>query len=136
MRFRGVNSYKHNSYTRKLDAVEPLWAKRLEPVLPEKKFVYIMECCGFYKIGVARDVAVRQGNLQAANPFPIRLVASFESSAPLRDEKRLHAELIEYAVGREWFRGSPAFEDALVNAVSLVCSSTILLTTRQEPKCK
>ena len=67
-------------------------------------FIYMVECEGFIKIGVASNVQDRLANMQTGCPFPLVLLTSFVSACPYEDEESIHALLEEYRVRGEWFR--------------------------------
>lgn len=83
------------------------WAeKRKAERKPPMKGVYVFECEGFYKVGIASDVVSRRHTAQTGCPFEIRII-SFDLCADARDrEIRLHHALAAagYHVRGEWFK--------------------------------
>lgn len=65
--------------------------------------LYMVECLGYYKIGIAIDVKERISNMQTGNPFPIRLVKTWPGRADL--EREVHEMLDQYHHRGEWFKG-------------------------------
>lgn len=67
------------------------------------QYLYLLESAGFFKIGVANDVASRIAQLSTGNPNPIKLVMcfSFENAQPV--EKALHQKYGRQRVRGEWF---------------------------------
>ncbi len=49
------------------------------------QYIYLLESSGYYKIGIANDVAARISQLQTGNPNQINLVVcyGFENAAPV-----------------------------------------------------
>jgi len=69
-------------------------------------FVYILECDGFYKIGMSKDVQSRINDMQIGNPHKINLVYKFSFKDPtiaFEIEKMLHKDHKEHNIGGEWF---------------------------------
>ena len=76
--------------------------------LPDGKggrFVYVIRCCNYHKIGVSDDPNKRLKNIQAHNPFEIELVKvyGYRSADAHRIERYLHKQFDEYRVRGEWF---------------------------------
>jgi hypothetical protein len=67
------------------------------------QYVYLLESSGYYKIGVANDVADRISQLQTGNPNMIRLVSyyGFENANPV--EATLHQRFSSTHKRGEWF---------------------------------
>lgn len=55
------------------------------------------------KVGLTSDVEQRLENLQAANPWPLVLIATFTHSAPRMLEGLLHRWLEPARLHHEWF---------------------------------
>jgi hypothetical protein len=70
------------------------------------RYIYILRCHTFYKIGIASDVKQRICQLQIGNPYKIELVECFEIDAQYvaKIEKDLHRVLRNKNVSGEWFR--------------------------------
>ena len=69
-------------------------------------YVYILECEGYHKIGVAADVNRRVNSMESGNPLQINIIfrAGYPSNRISRDiEKSIHKELEEYKHKKEWF---------------------------------
>lgn len=71
--------------------------------------LYIIECQGYFKIGVASDIASRLAQLSTGNPFPltVQCVYKFENADPV--ERALHQRYKDNRVRGEWFELS--YED-------------------------
>lgn len=67
-------------------------------------FIYLVECEGFVKIGVATNVQARVAGMQTGNPFQLRLLTSFQSDIPFEEEEAIHELLSSYHVRGEWFK--------------------------------
>lgn len=66
-------------------------------------YVYLLHCHGFYKIGIANDVAKRLNSIQTSNPFRVDLVASVVVDVPAELERTLHEAYAEKRTRNEWF---------------------------------
>ena len=67
-------------------------------------YVYVMECQGFYKIGVAGSPKKRLTECQTGNPFEIKLLSSFPTDDPYGVERHIHGLLVSLHVRGEWFK--------------------------------
>ena len=85
-----------------------------------KGYIYIFECAGHFKVGLARDVERRRLDLQPGCPFPIRLVAYRSMPAYLCPEAEAlaHHALAQWHVHSEWFLADKAVVRAAVHAAS------------------
>lgn len=76
------------------------------PYRPEKKrFVYVVQCGPYWKIGIANCMAVRLSNFRVHNPYPVKVVFELEVrdiDAPVI-EKRAHELLRRFHHHGEWF---------------------------------
>jgi len=68
-----------------------------------KGYVYVIKCESFFKVGKAENPKRRFMELQLANPFRLRLLASFPTETPEQDEKAIHAALKSHWIRGEWF---------------------------------
>lgn len=85
-----------------------------------RSFVYFFQCEGYTKIGYTRNLKTRRSIAQVDNPFEVRLLASFETRDPKRDEDLLHTLFEKYRLGRgEWFRLPNATVEFLRSCESL-----------------
>lgn len=66
-------------------------------------FVYFIAMGNWIKIGKADDVQKRMANLQSATPVELHLMASIQTTQPLKLEAALHEHLKQYRLGGEWF---------------------------------
>lgn len=69
-----------------------------------KAYIYVIQCQGFVKIGIADNPKKRLSELQVGCPFKLELVRAFASRDPRRDEKSLHHSLGKHHERGEWFR--------------------------------
>ncbi|AJR22503.1 MULTISPECIES: GIY-YIG nuclease family protein [unclassified Sphingobium] len=60
------------------------------------------------KIGVAKDIEKRRGNLQTGNPSAIRLLGWINTEETFELERRLHRHFAATRVRGEWFALEPA----------------------------
>ena len=74
----------------------------------DKVTIYAFACEAFVKVGIARDAAQRLRQVQSANPFPVRLVASrrIRHEVAALAEALAHRELAAHHQHGEWFRCS------------------------------
>lgn len=71
-------------------------------------WVYGFQCQGFIKVGVAQSLGTRRKQLQAGNPFPLKIVLNCRCvDGAYYLERRIHEILAEHAIGREWFAITP-----------------------------
>src|SRR5262252_6718617 len=66
-------------------------------------YLYLIECEGHHKIGIARDVEARRRNLQIGCPFQLTVARSLHVSGARWVERYLHGFLAQYAIQGEWF---------------------------------
>ena len=64
-------------------------------------FVYVMECGGYYKIGLSATPRVRCSSIQVGNPFPVTLIGVAEGSDYV--EAEWHAVFRAKRVRGEWY---------------------------------
>jgi len=71
-----------------------------------RSFLYFIESGEFVKVGLAEDLKKRLFSLQLGNPLELRLVAwrTIPRALSIQTERAVHAELVDFAIGREWFR--------------------------------
>lgn len=68
--------------------------------------VYIMECAGAVKIGIAHHLTQRLADLQTANPFDVTIAHSIQvknKREAIRIERTLHSRFIAFRLKGEWF---------------------------------
>lgn len=94
-----------------------------DPTLRGLRYLYIVECDGRFKIGVAADPAQRLATLQVASPFRLYLRAVFP--CPGREAPRLesgaHQLLRPHRLLGEWFACSFELADDAVRRTFLRC---------------
>lgn len=80
----------------------------------DNRYIYLIECEGKYKIGVAKDIGQRVKTLQAANPSKITAITSYrvETAKALDVEKSVHKILERLNIRGEWF-DLDIFEDVV-----------------------
>ena len=66
--------------------------------------LYLLECKGFYKIGITSNVVKRVETLQMGNPFIIKIIMFRPMIHAKRVEHELHRRYAGYNVSGEWFR--------------------------------
>ena len=69
------------------------------------RFLYIVRCNEFYKIGISDNVKNRMFGMQTDNPYKLELIVSVQGpcDAISRFEKRLHKSLKKWNIQGEWF---------------------------------
>ena len=75
------------------------------------RWVYIIQCGDFIKIGIADNVESRLQLLQCGNPIKLVLLRKFRTWDAPRMERELHDKLGVHRERGEWFR-----LDAVVSA--------------------
>ena len=83
---------------------EQTWNGYLKEPKPKPKGqIYIMECGGYYKIGVSKNVSRRQKQLDN-RPFKVNII--YESDV-IKDyfsiEKKIHTQYEDKRINGEWF---------------------------------
>ena len=66
-------------------------------------YIYAIECEGFVKIGIAKDVHKRLSVAQVSSPFELKLLTKWLTNNAIEDEQALHDRLEQYHVRGEWF---------------------------------
>lgn len=66
--------------------------------------LYLMECEGYVKIGIAFCSRDRRKLLQTGNPFEIRLLQVLPCDDPQAEESKFHHKYAQYRVRGEWFK--------------------------------
>ncbi len=66
--------------------------------------LYLAECRGYYKVGIAKDPDARLKDLQTGNPYPITLIKTWPGRSDL--EKEVHDMLEQFHHRGEWFEGA------------------------------
>jgi hypothetical protein len=67
------------------------------------EYIYLINCNGVYKIGVATDVRSRFASLQTGNPYKLELVDCFQFPNAEFVERVLHQKYDHYRMLGEWF---------------------------------
>lgn len=93
--------------------MEDFKIKQLE-LKKKSKYIYVLECMGFYKIGYAYDVKSRINSMQAGSPFILNHIFSEKVWNPRDAESRLHKILSDYKVRGEWFKLPKELVDSIV----------------------
>ena len=82
---------------------------------PRNRFVYLIGCNDYVKIGVATNVKKRFSSLQTASPTPLKLLKSWECADARTQESRLHQKYDGFRQKGEWFRLSDQALDHLLS---------------------
>jgi hypothetical protein len=68
--------------------------------------VYLLRCSSkkevYYKIGISKNAKERVKAIQAANPFPIKVIATKKGGE--QEERKLHKKYKKYHHKLEWFK--------------------------------
>jgi len=91
--------------------------------------LYIIECQGFYKIGIASDIEARLAQLCTGNPFPlvVKTIYKFENADPV--ERAIHQRYKEQRKRGEWFELS--YDDLkIIHSVCLNLAGVLLNTNK------
>jgi Meiotically Up-regulated Gene 113 (MUG113) protein len=80
-------------------------------------FIYFLRCGGHIKIGVAKNVDARIGQLQMGCPLPLELIAAVPGK-PM-EEKKLHAKFRHLRSTGEWFRAEKPLLDFIAERTAM-----------------
>ncbi len=69
--------------------------------------VYVIECQGYVKIGIADYAGFRLQTLQTGNPFTLTLLAHAQFTDVVATENQLHKLYSQYRHRGEWFKLPP-----------------------------
>lgn len=67
------------------------------------RFVYLIGCREFAKIGIANDLTNRLAMMQTGCPYELKLLKHWTCEHPEQAEECLHANFERYRVRGEWF---------------------------------
>jgi hypothetical protein len=81
-----------------------------------RRYLYIISCNEYTKIGISDNVERRASDITTNNPYPIKVVASFEIGNAEVAESFLHKKYSQYRTNREWFVLS---DSQIAEAISL-----------------
>jgi hypothetical protein len=81
--------------------------------------VYLMKAAEKVKIGVSKNVQMRQKQLQTGCPDEIELLKTWNPSDALEIESKLHSQLFSRAERGEWFDISDTTATGLIDAIDL-----------------
>lgn len=88
------------------------------------RYVYVLKCHKFYKIGIATDIKKRMSSLQIGNPYQITLVEKYKIPPEkcLYFEQEIHRVLrgCRKHVRGEWFTLGDEVLDVIKNRFKLV----------------
>lgn len=71
---------------------------------PKADFVYVIECRGFIKAGVARDVKRRLCMMQTGCPYELKVLVACQRDNAYHAERVMHDRLKAFHVRGEWFQ--------------------------------
>lgn len=76
----------------------------VEKIIGEKhRYIYLMECCGKYKVGCSDNVERRKQQLDK-RPFEVVILEKSRLiDNPFEQEKRIHDLLSNYRIKGEWY---------------------------------
>jgi hypothetical protein len=88
--------------------------------LLKEKTIYIVECEGYYKVGISIDFNVRLKGLQCSNPLPVKTIKLYNDieHAELK-ESAIHKRLKEYHHIGEWFKCDLIIIENVINEILL-----------------
>lgn len=78
--------------------------KRIEQLLLNEGFVYLIRMGEFFKIGIAKDVHKRISAMRVNTPHSVELLKHWRCRNPRDFEKHMHLRFREFKVQGEWFR--------------------------------
>lgn len=78
--------------------------KRIEQLLLNEGFVYLIRMGEFFKIGIANNFQTRLSAMRVNTPHNVELLKNWRCRNPRDFEKRMHLRFREFKVQGEWFR--------------------------------
>ena len=78
--------------------------------------IYVIQCCEYSKIGIAKNIKSRISSLQIGCPYELRVIAKLGTSNARSDERRLHHLLRRFRTRGEWFKLSDSLIAHIVKA--------------------
>jgi|SaaInlLV_10m_DNA_4_1040232.scaffolds.fasta_scaffold22105_3 hypothetical protein len=66
--------------------------------------LYVLECNGYYKIGITNNITNRLKSLQTGNAHEINVIHIEERYKPEKAEKYLHQKFSNKRLKGEWFK--------------------------------
>lgn len=85
----------------------------------DSRFIYVVSCLDFVKIGIAKRPRDRLNNMQVGCPLELKIIAEYLTHNPKQDERRLHDLLDKFLVRGEWFKIPDNLIAAMVKATSV-----------------
>lgn len=85
-----------------VNSVEQFVAKGKDGCKYPGRFVYLVKCQDFVKIGVSYDAKKRFEEIQSANPFTLELIAFIRGNHSM--ERQIHQMFDKFRVHGEWFQ--------------------------------
>jgi hypothetical protein len=79
-------------------------SKRVSSKTKRQRYVYVVKCGEFYKVGVADNYKHRIATLQAATPYPIEFVKAWQAKDAEFQERAIHGLLWRFHERGEWFK--------------------------------
>jgi len=68
------------------------------------RWVYVIKCGEFYKVGIADNVKHRLGDLQNASPYHFELVKAWQCLDARKQEREIHRLCWRFHERGEWFK--------------------------------
>lgn len=91
-----------------------------------KPKVYVVECEGHYKIGMALDPYSRIREMQVGCPFPLKLMMTIAHANAKTLESKLHQLYRRHRVRGEWYALSPDHLYVLADRYNGKCAPALL----------
>lgn len=98
------------------------------------EYLYLIDCKGSKKIGVANDVVSRLAALQTGNPFPLELIVCFKFVSAEVVEKALHQKFQAARIHGEWFQLDSQEVAAFITLCAGLGGEKIALPTSPSPE--
>lgn len=67
------------------------------------KYIYVIKCNQYYKIGLAKNLSSRLSAIQSGSPYSIQCIVKFKCSEPKYCESMLHEIFNGQKIRGEWF---------------------------------
>lgn len=90
--------------------------------MKKRRYVYIVQCGEYVKVGIAGNIHTRIIDLQIGNPLPILfswLSPPFHEEDARDVERAIHAKMASMRVRGEWFAAPPSRAEKIAKSETL-----------------
>lgn len=110
----------------RIDSPKINWSSKMR--IGSKRFVYIIECQQYIKVGVSDKPFERLGSMATGNPFELKLLALLFISGSRQayaTENKIHKKFSKFRVRGEWFERG-ILEDVLDMMITPITDINIM----------